>query len=265
MGTQSIFLGGFLKKSGKFKLNVYLAIPVVVASVYTYLFGSSILENAHLSFIRSKAKNVVTLINVNGGGGTGFLVKGKSGKRYILTNNHICDSAEDKPLLAIYKKDKYMVSVISRYAKNDLCVVQAPESATDNLSLAKTVSMSERVYSIGHPLLEPITISQGELSSLVKIEIVVGTNMTPENCKGETYRLEDLSSNIMAGIFGVLNICVRSLMSNGSTVNILPGNSGSPTVNIYGNVVGVVFAAVESGVHSYHVPLIDVKDFLATL
>lgn len=244
--------------------STFIVILSILGSLL-YFFGSSILENAHLSYIRYQARNVVTLLNTRGGGGTGFVVKGKSKKLYILTNNHICDSANNNPLIAIYRGDKYILPVIKSYPLNDLCVVEAPKTVNDYFKIASNTDMGERAYVIGHPLLEPITVSQGELSSLVRIQIQVGVNINPKDCSGLTYETIDLSENLMAALLGVNNVCVRNLEANGSTINILPGNSGSPTVNIYGNVIGVVFAAVESGVHSYHVPLDYIQDFLSTL
>lgn len=246
----------------KYLFNLGLIYSLAFVSMF---FGTSILENIHLHYIRYKAKDVVTLLNERGGGGTGFLVKAKSGKRFILTNNHICDSANNKPLIAIYRGDSYLVPVIKSYDLNDLCVVEAPSSARSNLDIASDVSNGDRVYSIGHPLLEPITVTQGELSSNVTIEIEVGVNVTVDQCSGVTYRIVSLEDNPFAGFFGIKNVCIRRLESKSSTVNILPGNSGSPTVNIYGNVVAVVFAANDSGVHSYHVPLEHIKNFLGQL
>lgn len=238
---------------------------VFLMMLWSGIYGSSVLENLHLDFIRSQSRNVVTLINSNGGGGTGFLVRGKSGTRYILTNNHICQSAESSPLVAIYRGDKYVVFPIKSYSGNDLCIVEAPKSVKDSFRIARSVKFGERVYSIGHPLLEPDTVSQGELSASVIITVPVGINTPVDKCTGDTYELIDMSSNPMALIFGVMNICLRHLPSNSSTVPILPGNSGSPVVNIYGNVVAVVFAANASGVHSYMVPLNAVKAFLQDL
>lgn len=239
---------------------------VGLLSLGAYFMGTSILENAHLMYIRYEARKIVTLLNYKGGGGTGFLVKGKSGMIYILTNQHICRSAEGKPLTAIYRNDKYLVKVIKSYQRNDLCAVEAPGTAKEYFRVANSVVQGERVYSIGHPLLEPITMTQGELSSDVSIEIPVAMNVTPAECSGETYRIEEADpEDLFAKIFGMKNICIRTLECNGSTVNILPGNSGSPTVNIWGNIVGVVFAATSGGIHSYHVPLSFVKEFLGEL
>ncbi len=243
------------------------AMPVLLipVGIFAYFFTVPFLENQHLDYIRFQARNVVYLITSQGGGGTGFVVKARSGKTYILTNTHICRAADSKPLITIYRGDKYIVQVLKNYPNNDLCVVEAPSTASSSMTVAKAVSFGEKVYAIGHPLLEPITVTTGELSSVVPVSIPVAQNVSPKDCQGATYRIIDMSDNAFAAFFGLANICVRDLISNSSTVPILPGNSGSPIVNIYGNVVGVAFAAIESGVHSYVVPLEDIKDFLSSI
>lgn len=241
---------------------VFVASGIIVLSGF---FISPVLENAHLWYIHSLSSNVVEILNHDKGGGTGFLVKGKSGRVYIMTNNHICQSADNQPLVVIYQGNMILSTVIKSYELNDLCIISAPSYAKSTFRIAKKVYPGERVYSIGHPYLEGDTVTQGELSADVTISISVGQNVDPAKCAGETYRLYDLSTNPAAAVFGIFNECVRELPALSSSVNIMPGNSGSPTVDIYGNVVGVVFAANQYGSHSYHVPLFALRNFLGEL
>lgn len=246
-------------------LYLFHVSAILVVLVIGYFFGAGLLENAHLSFIRFQGRNVVTLISKDNRGGTGFVIQGKSGKSYIMTNQHICKLANNGVLLAVYKNKKHVVRQLAEYTKNDLCVLTVPFGVTGGFKLASSVKLGERVFSLGHPLLEPITVTQGELSSYIVIRLQAGVNVDPEICMRDTYELIDLKDDLVALFLGIRNVCIRKLFSNSSTVNILPGNSGSPTVNIWGNVVSVVFAANESGVHSYHVPLQDIKLFLESL
>ncbi len=242
--------------------QVILSLIVIGLILSQIIFGTSILGNLHSQFIRYKSKDVVTLINENGGGGTGFAIKGMSGKTYILTNRHICRSSKSGFLKAIYGKDTFIVKVIKESESNDLCIVEAPDSVRTGLRLARSVKLGERAYAVGHPLLEAITVTEGELSSYMSIPMQIGENVTPDECKPPYNRIIDVSDNPFALIAGVWNVCIEDIQCNSSTIPILPGNSGSPVFNIWGNVIGVVFAATESGVHSYIVPLVVVMEFL---
>lgn len=244
------------KSNAKYKrIGIYLFTATVVA--FLTLFGTSILNNTHQGYLRSLSRNVVLLHNSEGSGATGFLIKGKSGKRYIMTNGHVCNLNEGGYLFAIYKRDTYVVKVQAQYVWNDLCAIEAPESANDNFNTARGLSDGESAYAIGHPLLEPLTLTVGELSGYVTIQVVTAENPLPEQCFGPTYR-------IVPVFFGMMTVCVRTVPMLGGTISIQPGNSGSPVTNIYGHVIGVISASNGAG-RSYSVPLEDLKDFLSSL
>lgn len=256
-GTYIYTLGGSLRN-----LLTFLFIGVIIVSgVSAALFGTSILGNFHQQFLRYKAKNVVKIFNPKRGGGTGSFVRAKSGKVVILTNHHICQLAEDGKLDVSYFNGSATVKVIKSYLYNDLCTIEAPEGVNSGLSVARSVTKGEIIYSMGHPLLEPLTVSSGEYSASVTVDILDSINTPKSECNGPTYKFQEIDNPLLR-MFGMFSVCVRILDATSSTMNILPGNSGSPVVNIYGNVVAVAFAANESGVHSYLVPLSDVKAFL---
>lgn len=249
---------------GKLRLasQVVLSFVVAGAVVASVFFGTSILQNLHLQYIRYQSKDIVTLLNERGGGGTGFVIKSPKGDLYILTNRHICRSTQSGKLFAIYREDTYLVNIVREYDLNDLCLVKAPESVHSHLKIAKSISLGERVFAVGHPLLEPITVTEGEISSNVTISMPEGYNVGPKDCSKPGMHLEDLSENPFALFVGIRNVCIQDYDSQSSTLSIQPGNSGSPVLNIYGSVSAVVFAANESGTHSYLVPLSAIKDFL---
>lgn len=229
------------------------------------LFTVPVLNNLRLSYLRGLGENVVLIHNQLGNSGaTGFLIKGKSKKTYIMTNNHVCELEKKGVILADYLGDTYVTTVIKRYPLNDLCVMKAPRNIKNVFKTASDYNIGDTAYTIGHPALEPLSVSVGELSDSVFIPLLMGYNFAPEECLGPTYSLHtDLPPEAI--MFGIFNACVRTLEANTSSIIIIPGNSGSPTVNIYGRVVGVAFAANEAGTRSYHVPLSYLKDFLDSL
>ena len=242
-----------------------LGILTGLVFLYLYLFGVSALTNVHNAYLRLLSSKTVLLHNSSGSGATGFIAKGKSGKKYIITNGHVCNLNENGKLFAIYKDDEYVVKVVKQYQYNDLCAIEAPQSAGMAAHIAGSFKEGESAYAIGHPLLEPTTVTLGELSGPVQISVMVAKNVTKEQCSGDTYRFIDLSGTLASMLFGFDSVCVRDLEAEAGTIAILPGNSGSPVVNIYGSIIGVAFAANEYGTRSYVVPLDDLKDFLSSL
>jgi S1-C subfamily serine protease len=250
----------------EFSIKRFLAgLAIGGAGLYGLLFGVGFLTNIHNLYLRTLSHWTVLIHNSRGSGATGFVVRGKSGKKYIMTNGHVCSLQEDGKVFVYYKGDEYRLKVVKFYAKNDLCAIEAPGAAGLAVNIASNFREGESAYAIGHPLLEPKSITLGELSGPVSVTVEVGENKKPEECTGETYELIDLSTNPMAAIFGISNICVRHLEAEAATMTILPGNSGSAVVNIYGSVIGVAFAANESGTRSYIVPLSHLKEFLGSL
>lgn len=229
------------------------------------VFGTSVLNNLHLRYLRSLGKNVVLIHSIAGGGATGFVVTGKSGKKYIMTNGHVCTLEERGTLLGNYRNEDSIVTVVKRYQMNDLCVLTPPKDASNGFRIAKNYSLGQTAYVLGHPQLEPLSISVGELSDTIMISIMTKVNGLEKDCSGVTYTYHTEDISLMARLFGVKSFCTRILQANTSSIVISPGNSGSPVLDIWGAVIGVTFAANESGTRSYHVPLKDLRAFLEQL
>lgn len=244
------------------KLGVLVAVGV--ASFYATLFAQSAIGNIHKSYIRNLQRDVVMIQNSKGSGATGFIIRADSGRDVIMTNNHVCELQENGKVFVKYRGDLYIQSVIKSYAWNDLCAIEAPNTIKGRFRPAWWVRLGEEVSAIGYPFLEPLSVTTGELSGPMTITIAVKFNPGPEECKGPTYKIIDTSESMYA-FFGVNAVCVRELEAMTSSVSIAPGNSGSPVVNIYGNVVGVMFAGRSDGNRSYAVPLEDLKLFLKEL
>jgi S1-C subfamily serine protease len=272
MIDSKLTLGGQMKKHLGLIRDIGISLLTMGALLGVLLFGTSILNNLHLRYLRVLSRNTVLLHNSHRSGASGFIVKGKSGKLYVMTNNHVCELEEQigttKGIFVLYQGRDYFLRVVKRYKNNDLCAVEAPETAMLPALIASSVTLGESAYAIGHPQLEPLSISVGELSDLIEVTVEAGRNVDPKDCSGPGYELisvENGKLNPFALIFGIHNVCVRSMPANTSSIIISPGNSGSPVVNIYGSVIGVIFAANEHGTRSYAVPLSDLKQFLGEL
>lgn len=144
--------------------------------------------------------------------GSGFVIE-KNGKKYIVTNAHVIENADDSEgslYIYSYNRNKYEVKLIGGDSWFDIAVlefVDAPGNEFKTMNFAeKNPRIGEKVYAIGNPLgTKPNTVTYGVISAL---------NRTTEGLTGKHGYLQ-------------------------STATIIWGNSGGPLVNAKGEVVGV--------------------------
>lgn len=164
-------------------------------------------------------------------GGTGFQIQTSQGPR-VVTNAHICEGS--KALLArnFWEVAKVDVLVVLKVdLEKDLCMLQA-FPAVGVLTLAGSPSLPlDVVYVVGHPALEALTISRGRNRGQLRIRL---------------------------GPFGAK----KMFDSVSTSAKVYGGNSGSPVLNSYGNVVGVLFAANPRTSNGYFVPWRHLQSFI---
>lgn len=225
-------------------------------------------EQRRDDFINSHRAFVFKVVNQGGtSGGTGFLVKAPSGRVFLMTNAHVCEVAKNNHVYVTNDSITFYAKVAATYASHDLCLIDVPVQY--GLEVAPAVRNTQNIFIIGHPLLEPLATTKGQISGELMINVVVGPD--EGNCKGEGYFPVKKSTRINAqilpfdkdrsaldGLFG-FGLCVRRLTANPVTAKIHPGNSGSPVLNAIGQVVGVAFAG---GERDYIIPLRYVQQFL---
>ena len=213
------------------------------------LFSGSIRDNYYRE---SVGDGVVRIFNMEKtGAGTGFHVKLKSGELAILTNKHVCDMGSPKNETVIIEKDGEEIprQVLERYKHHDLCLVEALSQDESYIDIADSSQEGEDLVIIGHPGARDLTLAHGELIGKKVIDLQ-GPVKSESDCQGKTFE------------FFFQLICVESFHSHAISAIAYGGNSGSPVVNKYGNVIGVLFAGSNQPTDSYMVPLKYVKDFL---
>lgn len=175
------------------------------------------------------------------GQGTGFQVKAPSGKLYTMTNAHVCGTG--KALIATTQDGKsHIVKVIQIYPDHDLCLM-TPIKGLRALHVASKISKKERVWLLGHPGGSPLILESGHFAGDVSYSVSIDCPKNPETLS--------------------LSKCFEEIYMQHINNISYPGNSGSPVVNKYGNVVGVLFAGVPSQPSkSFTVPLRFIQDFL---
>jgi len=146
------------------------------------------------------------------GSGSGFILTHK-GKKYVITNAHVIESASDEAQsIYIYSinRRKYEVKLVGGDSFYDVAVLQflnTPGNEIKALKLAKqSPKLGEQVFAIGNPLGEyPYSVSDGIISAKNRIRDGV------------------------VGKYGYLQ----------TTATMIWGNSGGPLVNRKGRVVGI--------------------------
>jgi len=275
-----------LKSGSKFTLN--LLRTTVVASCL--LLAVLMAPQGHSWYLRNYKGDKVTVMKGKYGGGTGFHVKGlKTGKTYIMTNAHVC-------LLANKNDDIYVKAgngvvlkrkVLFRAKNHDLCLVEAMPGY-EGLSVGHQPWLGEIVGLIGHPKLRPLTLSRGEIIGKRIIKLLFGYNLPNNKCIGQNINTDHLNIKHIKSIIvpnrlafkasfkvnnikqlrnlykmmGINYLCIAELDTNMMNGISYKGNSGSPVVSFFGNVVGVLFAGSQDVTDAYLVPLYKVREVL---
>lgn len=237
---------------------------IAIATTLSFTFTSSF-DQLHSDYIVSRAGSQVVKLVAHDtvlSGGTGFVVKAPSGRRYTLTNGHVCALGRYGFVRAIVpgSSDTYSLAILAVSQETDLCLLD-PVPGFDGIRIASSASIGENVSVVGHPLLDPLTFVRGRLTAEQTIDVLYGINVKEEQCQGDGYTFKDLSGT-PAELFGIKTACLRTIKSVLTTLGIYPGNSGSPAVNKYGNLIGVVFAGNNTTNYGYVIPLEQVVKFL---
>jgi hypothetical protein len=220
------------------------------------------------------------------GGGTGFHVIAPSGKVFIMTNRHVCDMTTTGKLWAVVEgvTSDHEVDVVYVSDHSDLCLV-APIDGIRGLEIGEPLEQGQEIYYLGHPRSQQDTFVSGEAVGYHLTSVgmgVIGQSVREDMCKRkDMYVLEETElqvflnqlssviqtpeqSNLVDLVHSdkKVKVCYERDMALVTTMMIYAGASGSPMVDSFGKVIGVVYAAPPSGGWGYGVTLPDIKEIL---
>lgn len=195
--------------------------------------------------------------------GTGFAIRGGSGKIYILTNRHVCDASPDGTLLISGTNipDMVRLKIIAMSPTTDLCLVEAGKG-TAPLTMARSLAVGAEVTVLGYASRFPLTETNGEAVGVMPYYVSKPMNMAEADSACTKFANNKITME--TSIFGPQKFCTtvldRALVT---TAHAIPGNSGSPLLNNLGQVVGIIMGMDTEAAYGIAIPLTDVKHFLA--
>lgn len=275
-------------------LSVDAPLRRVAGAVLLFLISSFLVLNApkyHSKFLRAYVGTHVYKIMANpsrGGGGTGFSLKAPSGQSYIVTNSHVCEAVmemgvqmhlEPSTVLVIDDEGFAMKRrVLEISNKSDICLIEGLPGES-GLHMGSEADVGDLITTLGHPLLEPLTSSSGEVIAKLDISILdyimkSGDEKLDKLLEAKDGKCDQPKNEIKEQIAmtitpdGITLIKIESCMvttKNAYQTNMIvyPGNSGSPVVDAMGRVIGIVFAENQETHKGLIVNLKDLKDFIA--
>jgi S1-C subfamily serine protease len=239
------------------KLTVYVAL----ITGFTLLAVKA--PELHGRWIRESVGSKVYLMtnDAKRGSGTGFAVKGKSGVSYIVTNDHVCAMATDGTMLVIDRDgNEFKRRIIERSNFTDLCLVEGLPGV-EGMTIGSEPEIGQIIAAVGHPSGYDITLTRGEIIQREDVLILEGPISFFDPSTNKEFLISEEEGGILAENcnkpknviltqmqdFGFFQLRVKWCINKTNkayytNMAIQPGSSGSPIVNFWGNVVGVVFA-----------------------
>jgi len=240
-------------------------IRILSSAILAGFVGFSILsgQDLHNSYLRSRVGDAVVKVHPNANkrsGGTGFSMKASSGKRVIVTNEHVCSGAKTDTVMI--KSDKGLTSfkkILYIDEQHDICILEG-DFRLGSVSLGSTPEVGDFHYIVGHPGLRNLTVSKGEYIGNEDVELINFKVKERNQCVGRIIEIDDPFARFF---FGQDFICLKVFKSYASSAIAYGGNSGSPVVNKWGNVIGILFAGSrDQNTDNYLVPLKELKRVL---
>lgn len=174
------------------------------------------------------------------------------GRGYVVTAGHICSRSKTGLMELIVNDESENIKILSIDYKNDICILK--KSNNEGLKLNKLPEIFSDIFTMGYPGFKTKQLYKGVLLAerLVHMKVSNIINKSDvDKCYIRNGNIEFTQSDL--GCFNDFNLYDTTFLSKS-------GLSGAPTLNIYGNVIGIVTSHNEH----YKGIIVDIK-YLVTL
>lgn len=163
---------GRLKKMLKFSFGSLLTL----AALFVFVLN---VQDLHKWAVRGYVNgSIVRMTDMNRGSdiATGFFVKGETtGKTYLLTNEHVCDSGSGVAVGSVMgynvNGQRHIAKIVDFHENSDLCLLEVT-GRPSALSLGSDASAGELMAAAGHPSLMDLTLSSGEVIETTPVTVL---------------------------------------------------------------------------------------------
>jgi S1-C subfamily serine protease len=235
--------------------KIYIMLPLFAAfSIASYVSLIQAKDSSSSEMMAEIGKSVYMLYDSTGRG-TGWIVKGKSGNKYMMTNGHVCEDSENGMMT---NKDGQIWDLTIRFRDpyHDICLLDAPPKAIP-LKVAKEVVMEESAYIVGFPAIQFMSIEHGLIKGYDLVDMPYPVSL--EECRDRP-KLQIRRTKNKDG--KDVDICVFHGQTVVTTIVTDAGASGSPIVNEDSEVIGMVMIAAGNIPWAQGVPLSEIKRVL---
>jgi S1-C subfamily serine protease len=216
---------------------ISLIIAGIFGAITTFAVTAEPSYKEMLKFSEDKSYPLYVDVKHNQFIGTGFIVEGKSGQKYMMTAGHVCDAAESEKLALFTDIQGTSVVFFGWKSLNvhDICILGKVSNSLPHYKMGPKPQIGDKLYGLGHPSGWPRTVMSGNVVGDIPVKI--RTDRSLDKCNGAYKKFEMKFMGIPMG-----EVCAIDAEETAVTMSVAPGASGSPVVDRYGRLVGIISA-----------------------